>query len=137
VHVSACASWLLLLLALHHDPLAQWNVHGLALDALGAKHVENTRGGIAQADQVFVGLYLPVHAMGSLEKIAADQTMDALFLEVLAKFQTQGRNVSHNKSASTYAPAAFANDPKVAKAVEGRRCCRDAPARCGLDERAI
>jgi RecA-family ATPase len=75
------------------------------------------------------GLYLPVHAMGGLEKIAADQVMDNLFLEMLGKFQAQGRNVSHNKNAPTYAPAAFASDPKVAKTPNARKALTQAMER--------
>jgi hypothetical protein len=42
------------LLALHDDALAQWDVDGLPLDPLGAKHIEDSSRGIAQADQVLV-----------------------------------------------------------------------------------
>src|SRR5262249_19584446 len=48
-------------------------------------------------------------------KLAADQAAENLFLELLDKFQAQGRKVSHNKNAPNYAPAAFAKDPKAAK----------------------
>jgi hypothetical protein len=59
------------------------------------------------------GLFLPVAAMGSLDKLAADQAAENLFLELLDKFQAQGRNVSHHKTANTYAPTMFAKDPKA------------------------
>jgi RecA-family ATPase len=59
------------------------------------------------------GLFLPVAAPGSLERLAADQATDDLFLELLAKFEAQGRNVSHHKTANTYAPTMFIKDPKA------------------------
>jgi hypothetical protein len=61
------------------------------------------------------GLFLPAAAPGSLEKLAADQAADNLFLELFDKFQSQGRRVSHSKTANNFAPSAFAKDPKVAK----------------------
>src|SRR5208283_5257580 len=59
------------------------------------------------------GLFLPVAAMGSLDKLAAEQAADNLFLELLDKFQSQGRNVSHHKNANSYAPTQFSKDPKA------------------------
>jgi len=61
------------------------------------------------------GLFLPVATPGSLEKLSADQIAENLFLELLDKFQAQGRKVSHNKTAPNYAPAMFAKDQKAAK----------------------
>jgi RecA-family ATPase len=61
------------------------------------------------------GLFLPVTEIGGLEKIAADQTMDDLFLKMLAKFERQGRNVTHSKTSNNYAPTAFASDPEIVK----------------------
>jgi RecA-family ATPase len=59
------------------------------------------------------GLFLPVAKMGTLEKLAAEQAADRLFLELLDKFRAQGRNVSHLKTANAYAPTMFAKDPKA------------------------
>lgn len=59
------------------------------------------------------GLFLPVAAAGSLDKLAEEQRAENLFLELLDKFQMQGRNVSHHKSANSYAPTMFCKDPKV------------------------
>ena len=59
------------------------------------------------------GLFLPVTKMGTLDKLAAEQAADHLFLELLDKFQAQGRNVSHLKTANSYAPTMFAKDPKA------------------------
>ena len=49
------------------------------------------------------GLFLPQAAMGTFDKMAAEQAADSLFLKLLDKFQAQGRNVSHHKSANGYA----------------------------------
>jgi RecA-family ATPase len=57
------------------------------------------------------GLFLPEAAMGSLDKLAAEQQADDLFLDLLDKFQAQGRNPSYHKNAPTYAPTMFAKDP--------------------------
>jgi RecA-family ATPase len=57
------------------------------------------------------GLFLPVAAMGTLDKQAAEQAADTLFLKILDRFNGQGRNVSHKKAAHNYAPTAFATDP--------------------------
>ncbi len=59
------------------------------------------------------GLFLPQAAMGTLDKMAAEQAADNLFLKLLDKFQAQGRNVSHQKSANSYAPAVFAKDSEA------------------------
>jgi RecA-family ATPase len=59
------------------------------------------------------GLFLPVAAAGSLDKLAEEQRAENLFLELLDKFQSQGRNVSHHKSANSYAPTMFCKDPKA------------------------
>ena len=59
------------------------------------------------------GLFLPVAAIGTLEKLAEEQRFDDLFLELLDKFESQGRNVSHLKNSNSYAPTAFSNDPKA------------------------
>jgi RecA-family ATPase len=74
------------------------------------------------------GLFLPVATMGSLDKLAADQAAENLFLELLDKFQSQGRNVSHSKSAHAYAPTMFAKDAK-AKAPGVHKALADAMER--------
>jgi RecA-family ATPase len=74
------------------------------------------------------GLFLPVSAMGSLDKLAAEQAADSLFLELLDKFQDQGRNASHLKTANSYAPTLFCKDPK-AKAPGMRKALTDAMER--------
>jgi len=59
------------------------------------------------------GLFLPVGGMSNLDKLATEQAADNLFLELLNKFQAQGRNVSHLKTANCYAPTMFTKDPKA------------------------
>ena len=51
--------------------------------------------------------------MGSLDKVAAEQAADNLFLDLLDQHQSQGRNVSHLKNANAYAPTQFSKDPKA------------------------
>jgi len=57
------------------------------------------------------GLFLPQAGIGGIDKMAAEQAADSLFLKLLDKFHDQGRNVSHNKNAPSYAPTVFAKDP--------------------------
>jgi RecA-family ATPase len=62
------------------------------------------------------GLFKLEPTTGSLEKLAAEQTVNDLFLTLLRRFTGQGRNVSPSRS-PTYAPTQFANQPE-AKAVK-------------------
>jgi RecA-family ATPase len=59
------------------------------------------------------GLFLPVAAPGSLERLAREQKLDNLFLQLLDRFLEQGRNVSEKKTANTYAPARFVDEPEA------------------------
>ena len=59
------------------------------------------------------GLFLPVAGISNLEKLAAEQKVEELFLELLDRFQAEGRNVSHKKHAAEYAPKMFADDPRA------------------------
>jgi RecA-family ATPase len=59
------------------------------------------------------GLFLPVPGVGSLERAARDQKMDDLFLTLLHRSIGQGRNVSDKKTANTYAPNRFAEEPEA------------------------
>jgi RecA-family ATPase len=63
------------------------------------------------------GLYVLEPQGGSFEQTMADAKADNLFLELLRRFATQGRNVTDKKGTS-YAPAIFADEPeaKAAKA---------------------
>src|SRR5262249_49557443 len=66
------------------------------------------------------GLFLPVTGPGTLEKMAAEEEAETLFLKLLDKFGAQGRNVSHLKTAHSYAPTLFVKDPD-AKAARMRK----------------
>jgi RecA-family ATPase len=58
------------------------------------------------------GVFVPRAAMGTLDKLAAENAADELFLRLLARFEGQGRNVSHAKTSNNYAPTTFATDPE-------------------------
>jgi RecA-family ATPase len=56
------------------------------------------------------GLFLPVAGNSPLEKIAAKQRADELFLTMLGQFERAGRNVSDKPNAGAYAPRTFADE---------------------------
>jgi RecA-family ATPase len=56
------------------------------------------------------GLFLPVAGVGNLEKLAAERAVDHLFVELLSRFNSQGRNTSERSSANNYAPTLFAKE---------------------------
>jgi RecA-family ATPase len=56
------------------------------------------------------GLFLPVGGASHLEKLAAEQKADQLFLTLLDRFNGQGRNTSERSSANNYAPTLFAKE---------------------------
>jgi RecA-family ATPase len=56
------------------------------------------------------GLFLPVASTGGLDKLAAEQRAEHLFLKLLALFAGQGRNTSEKPNAPTYAPTLFAKE---------------------------
>jgi RecA-family ATPase len=58
------------------------------------------------------GVFVPVATMGTLDKLAAENAADDLFLRLLDRFEAQGRNVSHSRTANNYAPTAFTSDPE-------------------------
>src|SRR5262252_1623753 len=59
------------------------------------------------------GLFLPVAAPGSLEKLAREQKVDELFLTLLDRWKGQGRNVSDKLKANSYAPGCFVKEPEA------------------------
>jgi len=59
------------------------------------------------------GLFLPVPASGSLEKLAREQKVDSLFLMLLDRWNEQGRNVSDKSKANSYAPGRFVDEPEA------------------------
>jgi RecA-family ATPase len=54
------------------------------------------------------GVFVLENAPGSLKKIARDSNDDHRFLELLAKYDDQGRKMSHKVAAKDYAPRVFA-----------------------------
>jgi RecA-family ATPase len=54
------------------------------------------------------GLFLPVAGVSDLERLAAWQRLDQLFLDLLDRLQAQGRSVSDRPKANNYAPTVFA-----------------------------
>lgn len=74
------------------------------------------------------GLFLPVAGAGTLDKLAAEQAAEQLFLELLDEFGGQGRNVSHIQKANNYAPTEFAKHPK-AKATGAKKTLAEAMER--------
>ena len=56
------------------------------------------------------GLFLPIAGTGNLDKLAAQQRNEHLFLTLLNRFNGQGRNSSDKPNAPTYAPAMFAKE---------------------------
>ena len=57
------------------------------------------------------GVFVPVAAMGTFEKAAAERSAEDLFLKLLDRFRDQGRNLSDKPTANNYAPKMFATDP--------------------------
>ena len=58
------------------------------------------------------GVFVPANVMGSLDKMAADQTAERVFLSLLGKFNHQRRDISP-KPSKIYAPTLFAADPEA------------------------
>ena len=56
------------------------------------------------------GIYVLEGAPNSLEKLAQDQRDDEWFIELLKRYDAQGRKVSDSKTANNYAPKLFAEE---------------------------
>ncbi|WP_247991912.1 AAA family ATPase [Bradyrhizobium sp. 186] len=61
------------------------------------------------------GVYKPVGGIGSLDRMAKEQTAERLFLALLDRFNDQGRNVSEKAASKNYAPTAFAKEAETRK----------------------
>jgi RecA-family ATPase len=59
------------------------------------------------------GLFVPVGGVTNLEKLAAEQAAQNLFLNELNRFGLQGRNVSDRPNANNYAPSVFAKEKQA------------------------
>jgi RecA-family ATPase len=56
------------------------------------------------------GVFVPEPKAGSFEKIAVDAKADHTFLDQLARFTAQGRNVGEGRTSPNYAPTMFARE---------------------------
>jgi RecA-family ATPase len=56
------------------------------------------------------GLFLPVTGVSNLDKLAAEQSAEQVFLDLLQQYEKQGRNVSDKPTAPSYAPAMFCKE---------------------------
>ena len=59
------------------------------------------------------GLFLPVAAMNSLDRLAADKRAEDLFLVLLDRCIGQGRNISDKHNAPSYAPTVFSKEAEA------------------------
>lgn len=62
------------------------------------------------------GVFVPVGGVTNLEKLAAEQAAQHLFLSLLSRFTSQGRKVSDKPNANNYAPAIFAKEKEAREA---------------------
>jgi RecA-family ATPase len=75
------------------------------------------------------GLFVPVGGVTNLEKMAAEQATEQMFLALLAEYNQQGRTVSDKTTSHGYAPSAFAKDPKAKAAHVSKAAFADAMQR--------
>jgi RecA-family ATPase len=77
----------------------------------------------------YSGLFLPEMGAGGLDKLAREAKADEVFLDLLRRFAGQGRNVSHNLSSPTNAPAAFVPEAEAKKFRLGKDDFKNAMSR--------
>lgn len=61
------------------------------------------------------GLFVPEKGVTDLDKLARKAKAQDVFMDLLRRFETQGRNVSDNPSSRTYAPTAFSKEEEARK----------------------
>jgi RecA-family ATPase len=61
------------------------------------------------------GLFLPEASISGLDKIAREAKTEEVFFDLLKRFTSEGRNLSHNVGSRTYAPTVFANETEAKK----------------------
>src|SRR5262249_9644302 len=61
------------------------------------------------------GLFLPESSASGLDKIAREAKADEVFLDLLKRFASEGRNLSHTAGPRTYAPTVLANQTEAKK----------------------
>jgi RecA-family ATPase len=74
------------------------------------------------------GMFLPVPGMTSLNKMAEERKADDVFLDLLRRFEKEGRHVSH-RSGTTYAPSLFAREDEAKRANLGSKALEAAMRR--------
>jgi RecA-family ATPase len=80
------------------------------------------------------GLFLPVSGVNDLEKLAMDARAENLFLDLLARFNKQNRNVN-DKTGPTYAPTLFAQEAEAKAARIGKQAFANAMRRLFSNDR--
>jgi RecA-family ATPase len=75
------------------------------------------------------GLFLSVGGASNLEKLAAEQTADRVFLILLTRFNRQRRNVSDRPTSNGYAPTTFAKEDEAKAARLSKDALADAMRR--------
>jgi RecA-family ATPase len=59
------------------------------------------------------GRFLPEASASGLDKVAREAKADEVFLDLLKRFASEGRNLSHNAGSRTYAPTIFVNESEA------------------------
>ena len=65
-------------------------------------------------------MFLPEASASGLDKLAREAKADEIFIALLKRFISQGRNVGDKRNSPNYAPAMFAKEPE-AKDVKMRK----------------
>ena len=61
------------------------------------------------------GLFLPELGATDAEKLARQEQVQQVFMQLLERFNGQGRNVSHARTSNNYAPVTFAKETEAIK----------------------
>ena len=61
------------------------------------------------------GLFLPEPGISGLDKVAREAKAEEMFLNLLKRFASEGRSLSHNPSSRTCAPTVFAAETEAKK----------------------
>jgi RecA-family ATPase len=61
------------------------------------------------------GLFLPEASLSGLDKVAREAKAEEIFLGLLKRFASEGRNVSHNANSRSYAPTVFVGETEAKK----------------------
>jgi RecA-family ATPase len=75
------------------------------------------------------GMFLPLPGVGTLDKLAAEQKADEVFLVILARFTNQNINVSHSLTSNNAAPKLFAAEQEAKQAGIGKEALTEAMRR--------